>query len=248
MLKKLFGPTKGGAAASAAPEGARLYAVGDIHGCADQLDALLTLIDNEPADGLEKQLVFLGDYVDRGPDSRRVVDRLIAVGEERPRTVFLKGNHEAAMLDFLDAPDAEAAWLNWGGAETLQSYGITEIFSREPHLVAAEFSNRLPAAHRAFFDGLRLYSAAADYLFVHAGVRPGVPLEAQEERDLLWIRGEFHNAAPDSRPDKVVVHGHHPVKKPLDAGWRIDVDTGACYGGKLTAAVLEGTNRRFISA
>jgi len=248
MLKKLFGATKGAGAGSAAPEGVRLYAVGDIHGCAGQLDALLAQIEAEPAEMLEKRIVFLGDYVDRGPDSRAVVERLVALQKSKPQTVFLKGNHEAAMLDFLHAPDAEASWLNWGGAETLQSYGIAQIFSREPHLVAAEFADRLPAAHRAFFDGLELYSVAAGYLFVHAGVRPGVPLEAQEERDLLWIRGEFHNALPERRPDKVVVHGHHPVKKPLDAGWRVDVDTGACYGGKLTAAVLEGTNRRFISA
>ncbi|MEQ8935084.1 MAG: metallophosphoesterase family protein, partial [Amphiplicatus sp.] len=248
-LKKLFGATKGAAGGgAAAPEGVRLYAVGDIHGCAGQLDALLTQIQAEPAEGLEKRIVFLGDYVDRGPDSRSVIDRLVAVRQEQPQTVFLKGNHEAAMLDFLNAPDAEASWLNWGGAETLQSYGITQIFNREPHLVAAEFADHLPAAHCAFFDGLELYSVAADYLFVHAGVRPGVPLEAQEERDLLWIRGEFHNALPERRPEKFVVHGHHPVKKPLDAGWRIDVDTGACYGGKLTAVVLEGTNRRFISA
>ncbi|MEE2690909.1 MAG: metallophosphoesterase family protein [Pseudomonadota bacterium] len=249
MLEKLFGAKRGADdRLAAAPAGLRLYAVGDIHGCAGQLDALLKLIEEEPAAAVEKRLIFLGDYVDRGPDSRSVIDRLVALAETQPQTVFLKGNHEAAMLDFLDAPDAEAAWLGWGGAETLQSYGVSQIFSREPHLVAEEFADRLPAPHRRFLDGLDLYRTFGDYVFVHAGLRPGVALEAQEERDLLWIRGEFHNAPPEARPDKFVVHGHHPVRRPLDAGWRIDADTGACYGGKLTAAVLEGTERRFLSA
>lgn len=247
MLDKLFGARPAAPPPAAAPPGLRLYAIGDIHGCRAELDSLLALIEADPAEGVEKRLVFLGDYVDRGPDSRGVLDRLIALAAGSPQAVFLKGNHEAAMLDFLRAPETGDAWLQWGGEETLESYGVDPV-ARPPSAIAADFRDRLPAAHRAFLEGLELHRAFGDYLFVHAGLRPGVALDAQEERDLLWIRGEFHNAPADKRPDKVVVHGHHPGRKPIDAGWRIAVDTGACYGGKLTAVALEGETRRFLAA
>lgn len=246
MLKNLF---VGAAPAARAPEGERIYAIGDIHGCADALDRLMALIcEDEAAGALANRLIFLGDYVDRGPDSRGVVERLIAIGKERPGTVFLKGNHEAAMLDFLAAPVSGGDWLHWGGAETLHSYGVDNVWRRPPEDLAAALGARLPRAHLNFLRNLSLSECRGDYFFVHAGVKPGVPLDAQEEDDLLWIREEFHDAPAPARPDKVVVHGHHPVRKPVDAGWRIDIDTGACYGGKLTAAVLEGEKRRFLSA
>lgn len=231
------------------PEGMRVYAVGDIHGCADLLDSLLTRIAEddriEPADS---RLVFLGDYVDRGPDSRGVLDRLLDIRAQRPDTVFLKGNHEAAMLDFLAGPSAGAAWLDWGGEETLASYGVADAARRDPADLAAELKGRLPPEHLRFLKTLTLLETIGDYCFVHAGVRPGRPFEAQEEEDLLWIRSEFHDAPSRLRPDKVIVHGHHPMKKPLDAGWRIAVDTGACFTGRLTAVVLEGRARRFLSS
>lgn len=234
-----------------APPDERLYAVGDIHGRADLLGHLLTLIDSAPGETAPR-LVFLGDYVDRGPASHAVIERLAALKEAPPAgwrpPVFLKGNHEAALMDFLAAPDERPDWLDWGGVETLQSYGVEQVDRRAPHDLAEEFAARLPAAHRAFFDGLSLSYTAGDYFFAHAGVRPNVPLADQQEQDLLWIRGEFHRMAPEARPDKVVVHGHEPQKRPLDAGWRICVDTGAVWSDVLTAVALEGASRRFISA
>lgn len=239
MLKNLF------SGRARAPEGVRIYAVGDIHGRADLLDRLMMSIAEEaPANA---QLVFLGDYLDRGPDSRGVVDRLIALRNERPDTIFLKGNHEAVFLDFLADPADYEDWLHWGGAETLESYGVERPWARPAEDLASEMLERLPPGHLAFLRRLDLFCALGDYLFVHAGIKPGVPLDRQDERDLLWIRGEFHNAPAKTRPDRVVVHGHQPTSKPVDAGWRIGVDTGACFSDKLTAAVLEGESRRFLS-
>lgn len=242
MIGKLFGGAKPSAAV---PAGERLYAVGDIHGCAALLDSLLSRIESDGAGDF--RLIFLGDYVDRGPDSKTVIDRLIRVKQDRPGTVFLKGNHEQAMLDFLAAPDLNEEWLHWGGDRTLESYGLANIWTKHPDDLAREFAARLPQSHRNFLSSLELWRVFGDYAFVHAGFRPGVAIEAQSEQDCLWIRGDFHNADIDKRPDKVVVHGHHPVKKPLDAGWRIDIDTGAVWSDALTAVVLEGTTRRFIS-
>jgi serine/threonine protein phosphatase 1 len=243
MIHKLFSRNSNKAAT---PGGRRLYAVGDIHGCADLLDGLLALIRQDAA-ATPYQLVFLGDYVDRGPDSAGVLDRLVKISASTPDTIFLKGNHEAAMLDFLDAPRGNEEWLHWGGDKTLESYGLTKFWDREAEDVAIDLAKAMPAAHLSFLRGLRLYEEIGDYAFVHAGFRPGVPIKDQTEHDMLWIRGEFHNAPSENRPDKVVVHGHQPVRKPLDAGWRIDVDTGAVWSDALTAVALEGVTRRFIS-
>jgi len=244
MLGRLL---KKGAEKAAAPRGAKLYAVGDIHGCAGLLDALLAKIEKDAA-GLENaRLIFLGDYVDRGPDSKGVLDRLIALQARAPETVFLKGNHEAIMLDFLADPSEMLHWLDWGGQETLLSYGLERILQKSPEELIEALKAALPSAHADFLQSLALTHIAGDYLFVHAGLRPGVALEDQAEDDLLWIRGAFHHAPAENRPAQVVVHGHQPLAKPLDAGWRIDVDTGACWSGALTAVALEGTKRRFIS-
>lgn len=232
---------------SAAPDGVRLYAIGDIHGRLDLLDALMEAIEKDAKKAGRSQLIFLGDYVDRGPDSCGVVDRLLEIRAELPKTIFLKGNHEAALLEFLDAPESIDDWLYWGGAETLESYGIDSPFKKSARELAAELSENLPENHLEFYQSLDLYSVLGDYLFVHAGLRPGVTLEEQAEDDLLWIRDDFHSTPPEMRPDQVVVHGHQPVKKPLDDGWRIDVDTGAVWTGRLTAIVLEGSSRRFLS-
>lgn len=230
-----------------APDGLRVYAIGDIHGCADALDALLAKIERDAQDGPAHQLIFLGDYVDRGPASRDVLDRLVEIAASDADAVFLKGNHEAAMLDFLVDPHDNAAWLEWGGEETLESFGVERVLARPPHELADDLRARLTGAQISFLMALELHHAAGDYFFVHAGVRPGVPLSEQREDDLLWIREVFHKAAPNERPAQVIVHGHHPVRRPLDAGWRIAVDTGACYGGDLTAVVLEKESRRFLS-
>lgn len=241
-----------------APPGRRLYAIGDIHGCRAALDALIAVIEADAAaaktrTGARAQLVFLGDYVDRGPDVKGVIDRLLEIGARRPDTVFLKGNHEAAMLDFLNHPEDMPDWLDWGGMATLESYvgdgGPGRDRRNMDRRGAAEaLAAAMPEAHRSFFGSLALYHEAEDYLFVHAGLRPGRALADQQEGDLLWIRKAFHNTRRRQRPAQVVVHGHQPYDKPLDAGWRIGVDTGAYYSGRLTAVALEGEDRRFLSA
>ncbi len=243
MIGKVF---RGKPAPAAAPEGERLYAVGDIHGCADLLGALIEMI-NADAGPRKRRLIFLGDYVDRGDDSKAVIDRLLAIRAAEPDAIFLKGNHEEAILDFLEAPDRNEEWLHWGGDKTLESYGVTNIWSKAPTDLAAALADQIPQDHLEFLKSLEIWRTLGDYAFVHAGFRPGVDLTAQKESDCLWIRGEFHNAAPEQRPREVVVHGHHPVKKPQDHGWRIAVDTGAVWSDVLTAVVLEGTTRRFIS-
>lgn len=227
------------------PEGKRIYAIGDIHGRADLLDAMLDAIAADCGDISKAQLVFLGDYVDRGEDSRTVIDRLIELSKSKTDTVFLKGNHEASMLDFLSNPEDLPHWLNWGGLETAESYGVDAALPND--LLAGELQKNIPPEHLKFLKSLSLTHKEGDYLFVHAGIRPGSPLEEQTEEDMLWIRSRFHNASVSDRPDFVVVHGHTPEDKPVDAGWRINVDTGACYGGALTAVVLEGAERWFLS-
>jgi serine/threonine protein phosphatase 1 len=243
MIGKLF---RGKPAAAAVPDGMRVYAVGDIHGCDALLDRLLDMISAETT-AVTPQFIFLGDYVDRGSGSKAVIDCLLVLKEAHSGAVFLKGNHEQAMLDFLVSPSRNEEWLHWGGDKTLESYGVSGIWKKDAEFLGQELEDRLPGEHLDFLKSLDLWKAVGDYAFVHAGFRPGVPLDDQSEEDCLWIRGEFHNAAADARPDKIVVHGHHPVRKPLDAGWRIDVDTGAVWSDALTAVVLEGTARRFIS-
>lgn len=245
MLEKLFKKSRKSAAA---PEGARIYAVGDIHGCLPELNALMAAIEADAGADARAQLVFLGDYVDRGPDVKGVIDRLLHIQNERPETIFLKGNHEAAMLAFLAAPEDMTGWLDWGGRETLKSYGAPHD-PKTPHVEAAgALAAAMPRAHLDFFRSLQLYHEAEDYLFVHAGLRPGRALAEQNEEDLLWIRKAFHNTAAHERPNRVVVHGHQPYDRPLDKGWRIGVDTGVYYSGQLSAVVLEGETRRFITA
>lgn len=242
MLEKFFSPKGEGASV---PEGKRIYAIGDIHGRADLLDAMLDAIATDSGDISAAQLIFLGDYVDRGEESRAVIDRLIELGKSKTETVFLKGNHEASMLDFLNDPEDLPHWLNWGGLETAESYGVDTALPNE--VLADELRKNIPAEHLKFLKSLALKHQEGDYLFVHAGIRPGAPLEEQTEEDMLWIRSRFHNAAVEDRPELVVVHGHTPEDKPVDAGWRINVDTGACYGGPLTAVVLQGKERWFLS-
>ena len=256
MLEKLFSSKK---SAAAVPSGQRIYAIGDIHGCYKELSSLLALIDadhearettkaagqkDEPS---SQHIIFLGDYVDRGPESQAVIETLLALKQHRANVVTLKGNHEAAMLDFLDHPEDLDHWLNWGGEDTLRSYGISPILGRPPLELSNELKRQLPKTHEQFLRTLPLTHQAGDYFFVHAGIRPGIAIEEQKEEDLLWIRKRFQNAPPDERPDRVIVHGHDPVKKPVDVGWRIAVDTGACWTGTLCAVVLEGTTRRFIT-
>lgn len=224
------------------PDDLRIYAIGDIHGRADLLTEILDGIDADqrrrPEVG-ETRLIFLGDYVDRGPASRQVIEILETGIPPGCRAVCLKGNHEDMLLKALISPAGQEIWLANGGEATLRSYGI--------HSHSSPASEVLDAfgAHRRFFDGLALTHEAGDYLFVHAGVRPGVALGAQRPNDLMWIRQDF--LGHDGDLGRIVVHGHTPTSVPDVRSNRIGIDTGAWMTGALTALRLEGEERAFIS-
>jgi serine/threonine protein phosphatase 1 len=228
----------------------RVYAIGDIHGRLDLLDELhgLILADSERSQPIVKAVVYLGDYVDRGLQSKEVVDRLLEGPLPGFRPYYLKGNHEQALLDFLEDVSVGPAWRNFGGCETMHSYGVamagTLATRHEFEAAQADFAARLPASHLAFFRALKLSVTLGDYHFVHAGVRPGVPLERQVPEDLLWIRDVFLDSDEDF--GKTVVHGHTPEPQPVIRHNRIGIDTGAYMTGILTCLVLEKGERRFL--
>jgi serine/threonine protein phosphatase 1 len=228
-------------------EGTRLYAIGDIHGRLDLLTELERRIaDDAAASGAARNaVVYLGDYVDRGSQSREVVDRLI----DRPLPGFeralLLGNHEDSMLQFLVDLQIGPAWLGFGGAATLISYGIKPpVSDRDFVRVQAELRAKLPERHLEFLRGLRLSHVEGDYYFVHAGIRPGVPLDAQRPSDMLWIRDEFLHSRQDY--GKIIVHGHTITETPEIKRNRIGIDTGAFASNTLTCLVLQGESWSFL--
>lgn len=239
---------RGSRPAGSVPHGLRVYAIGDIHGRRDLLDRLLNIIAHDSAAQPSSTcLVFLGDYVDRGPDSKGVIDRL--VGPLGPyETHFLRGNHDDAMVKFLENAAAFRAWKNIGGESTLASYGVM-VTPYEDHAALEDmreaFASKLPPQHFQFLSGLEYFVQIGDYHFVHAGVRPGVPLNEQSVDDMLWIRDAFTSA--DSNFGRIIVHGHTPTHRPIRKRNRIGVDTGAWSSNRLTALVLESTSFRFIS-
>lgn len=234
----------------ALPDGELVYAVGDVHGRADLLARLLTQIQ---ADAIgetvaTKRLVFLGDYVDRGAESAGVVEMLLTQIPVGFTADFLKGNHEGLLLDFLAEAWRLEHWRRNGGEATMLSYGV-DIDTLHDLGGGSEtwqqaFASALPDAHRRFFETLKLSQTYGDYLFVHAGVMPGVPLDGQDEQDLIWIREPFLDwEEPFGR---VVVHGHTPVPMPEIRSNRIDIDTGAVFTGRLTALKLNGSSQSFL--
>ena len=237
---------------AAVPDGQRVYAIGDVHGRADLLKILLTKIHADALGGDYKgrpKLVFLGDYIDRGFQSREVIDILLGDLMSPFDTYFLKGNHEAAMLQFLSEPGMGPRWIEHGGAETLVSYGVRPPRSRTATddwaIASQELKRALPREHLQFLMGLQVSLRIGDYMFVHAGVRPGVELDQQSEYDMLWIRDAFLN---DTRPlGAVVVHGHTPASQPHRDSRRVGLDTGAYISGQLTAARFEHEAVEFLS-
>ncbi|MDQ0509372.1 metallophosphoesterase family protein [Ancylobacter amanitiformis] len=228
------------------PDGVRVYAVGDIHGRYDLMCALLDKIEHDRRDAVSSQIVFLGDYIDRGPDSRRVIEALIT-GADRDGWICLKGNHEAMWLGALDRSQPWDGWLANGGVETLFSYGISargfSMAGREDGLREAVLAS-VPGEHIAFIRQRPTSHAVGGYFFCHAGIRPGVPLSQQAPDDLMWIRDLF----VDSRLDHGgrIVHGHTPAIEPEVLANRINVDTGAYLTGRLTCVALEGDRVRII--
>jgi serine/threonine protein phosphatase 1 len=224
------------------PDGIRIYAISDIHGCADLLQQIFTVIDRDLTTiGSRRAIhVFLGDYIDRGPNSNLTIDLLI----ERARkheAVFLKGNHEALLLDVLKDPSRLEEWRHYGGLQTLTSYGLRPSLNPDA-AEQTELINQLaliiPPHQRRFFSGLRLRFVCGDFFFVHAGIRPGVLLAKQEEYDLLWIREEF--LASEVHFGKYVIHGHTPVREPDIRPNRANIDTGAYATGNLTLLTIQG--------
>jgi serine/threonine protein phosphatase 1 len=230
------------------PDGRRIYAVGDIHGCAVLLADILNRIDNDVAYRPAARVlqVFLGDYIDRGPDSREVIDLLIA-RQRKGNVVFLKGNHEDCAIRFLSDPETLPQWKNIGGLNTVASYGVTAADYRAAasrRAIADALRSSMPVTHLSFLHKLALSFTCGDFFFAHAGVRPGIALDQQSPDDLLWIRDDF--LCHEESFGKVVVHGHTPSHEPVIRPNRINIDTGAYATGRLTCLVLEGDRVNFL--
>ena len=228
------------------PTAERIYAIGDIHGRLDLLERAIGAIKRDVTErGPAAQTVTVGDYIDRGPDSRGVIDRLAGNPFPTPY-VALKGNHEDILETFLADPGTGPYWRGQGGHETLQSYGVHVGGVTGMNYAKARDALRraMPAAHVEFLRALKLSYSCGKYFFCHAGVRPRVPLDRQSADDLLWIRDEFLASGDDF--GKIVVHGHTPVAEPEVLPNRIDIDTGAFATGRLTCVALEGGAPRFL--
>ncbi len=243
-----------------------IYAIGDIHGQKAMLDHALALIEADG--GPDAQIVFLGDYTDRGPDSQGVIETLIAGRDAGRNWVFIRGNHDRMFCNFVRSGVEHDAWvksgISWlntrlGGAQTLASYGVEGVMHFTPssadtlerlqHFEGADgwisppafhqiVQDAVPPAHLDFLENLPLWHQTDDLLFVHAGLRPGIPLTQQAEDDLIWIRDPFLES--DDNFGHLVVHGHTALDHPQHFGNRVDLDGGAGYGNLLIPAVFEG--------
>ncbi len=227
------------------PAQTRIYAVGDIHGRADLLAEIVTRIDE---DLYRRPIrysaeVYLRDYIDRGPDSSRVID-LLATRLVGNRAVCLRGNHEAMLEAFLRDPAALEEWLPLGARQTLAAYGLSGADRQRPESLHRRFQDRFPPAHDLFLQCLRNSYSCGDFFFVHAGIRPNVPIELQDPHDMMWIRDEFLSSAHSH--DKYIVHGHTPVPHPDIRSNRINIDTGAWRSGVLTCIAIEGDAIMFL--
>jgi serine/threonine protein phosphatase 1 len=224
--------------------------VGDIHGRLDLLKDLEGRIAGD-AEGafVERHIVYLGDYVDRGFESRQVLDHLIEQPLPGFHRVLLIGNHDAWLRDFARGDQVSSTWMQFGGDATMLSYGVrVDLKTHDEQrlaMVRDTLAAKLPASHRTFLEGLELAFGLGDYYFCHAGIRPGVALGEQSESDLLWMREPFLSWGGDA--GIIVVHGHTVDERPVVRRNRIGIDTGACWTGNLTSLVLEGAGRRFLS-
>ena len=227
---------------------ARVYVIGDIHGRLDLLARMVEMINLDiQSRGGENLIVTLGDYIDRGPSSRGVLDCLLS-NPFAGRYIALKGNHEVLLEAFLENPTVGVDWWRLGGRETLKSFGVKakpRMMGTHFERLAVQLSAALSLQQREFLGSLKTSLVVGRYFLCHAGVRPGIALELQSEDDLLWIREEFLDSQLDF--GKIVVHGHTPVPAPQVKANRINIDTGAFATGHLTCVVLEDDKHRFIS-
>jgi serine/threonine protein phosphatase 1 len=234
----------------------RIYAIGDIHGRLDLLEQLLARIDQDQVDyrtAAEIQLIFLGDYVDRGMQSAEVIERLMVLKNESGSArspVFLRGNHEDVLMHVSQGrADTEMllSWLGYGGRETLASYGVSSrlLYGDDTDAIVAAARKAIPQTHLAFLASLPLHHENGDYIFVHAGIHPGRPLDQQRDQDLLWIREPFLSSRVDY--GQIIVHGHSISTEVEIRPNRIGIDTGAYATNRLTSLVLESNSRRLLA-
>ena len=248
FLKRWRGTEEPAAVLPFVPAGQRIYCIGDIHGRLDLLQQLHQLILRDATDySGEQTLVYLGDYIDRGERSKEVIDLFLEAPLAGFKHVYLKGNHEQTLLDFLQHPWAVAAWLTYGGRATLHSYGVPSTL--EPSRsdlddLRDDLEFRLPQSHLQFYSQLVPMHLVGSYCFVHAGIRPGIPLQEQRNEDLLWIREDFTES--NAAHEHIVVHGHTITPEVEWRPNRIGIDTGAFSSGVLTCLVLEGAGQRVL--
>jgi len=236
-----------------APQGTRIYAIGDIHGHAKLLNKMHEAIieDAKHSNAQRKLIIYVGDYIDRGVESKEVIETLInnPMSKEGFEIICLMGNHEDAMINFMNSPIDMEIWLLWGGDATIRSYG-QHLRDAQGHRIKLDelgrlFNKLVPSSHKEFLRNLKLSHSEGDYLFVHAGLRPGVPIDKQSREDMLTIREPF--TASKKRFDQTVVFGHSIFEDPFHKNGRIAIDTGAYASGKLTCVVLESDEVKFIS-
>ncbi|WP_027164313.1 metallophosphoesterase [Mesorhizobium sp. WSM3224] len=234
------------------PDGIRLYAIGDVHGRHDLLAAMHQHIESELEYAPDWRIIHLGDYVDRGPDSRSVIDFLIEAQKRDARNIMLAGNHDIGMLEFLADAEPDGLFMNYGGVQTAQSYGVD--LARDAHWFGkaeavrrghAALVKAVPRSHVDFLRSLVFSVTFGDFFFCHAGIRPGVPLDKQSQQDLIWIRDAFHDHP--GLFSKVIVHGHTPVPQAEVMGNRVNVDTLAWKSGTLSALAVNGDDKRILT-
>jgi serine/threonine protein phosphatase 1 len=241
----------GRAATPSGPRRHRAYAIGDVHGCSELLDRLLSAIEADIATRPQKKIsiVFLGDLIDRGLGSAQVLERLRTYSPDGAAVHFVMGNHEEVMLRVLEGDiDLLTSWLRFGGAETLRSYGLdsSELTTQSKEDLIGRIRQAIPAEHQEFLDGFADSISFGDYLFVHAGIRPGIALSEQSQEDLRWIREPF--LQDESDHGSIVVHGHTITNQVEFTANRIGIDTGAYSTGTLSALAIDGRERWLIQA
>ncbi|MFW2439066.1 MAG: metallophosphoesterase family protein [Arenicellales bacterium] len=231
------------------PEGTRVYCIGDIHGCLDLLEDLHQDITTHASNYIgTKKLIYVGDYIDRGPYSKGVIDLLLDKPLAGFDIIYLRGNHEQSFIDFLDHPVQTRAWLTYGGLDTLVSYGVQlaklPTSDDEMYDLRDQLDSRVPDRHLEFMNNTEYSCTEGNYFFTHAGIRPGIPLIDQKPSDLMWIRDKFFSSK--LHHEKIIVHGHTVVKEVEAKPNRIGIDTGAFASGKLTCLVLENNTQHIL--